>query len=294
MAGNKETPRERIERFKLRLIKELPADGASIGNITIRNKVGLGNTKKERDYYWKIRDELEAEGQLEIVPAGGKGGSVRRVPPVTEDVPPEKNRSNSTKAFPKEASLYKPMLRQIEDGWAKAMGMNFLVVEQTSHSGVGTGGRWTRPDIAALSVTTFPYLPEIRVDVVTFEVKHHSNSREFRLGIYEALAHSRRATQSFLLLYVPRTKASRLTETVDEICREAGEVGIGVIIAEKPDKYETWETRVPARRRNPNPEQLNRFLAGQLSAAARERLKKRLARSPEFPDETMRDESPDI
>jgi hypothetical protein len=51
------------------------------------------------------------------------------------------------------------MLGQIGDGWAKAMGMNFLVVEQTSNAGSGTGGRWTRPDIAALGVRRFPLSP---------------------------------------------------------------------------------------------------------------------------------------
>jgi hypothetical protein len=120
-------------------------------------------------------------------------------------------------------------------------------------------------------------------------VKHHSNAREFRLGIYEALAHSRRATQSYLILYVPKAKANKFTKIVAEVCVEAREVGIGVIIVERPDLSETWETRVPALRRDPDPEQLNRFLAGQLSAEAREKLESRLASSHQSIDAIVSD-----
>lgn len=59
---------------------------------------------------------------------------------------------------------------------------------------------------------------------------------------------------------------------LDEVEAEAKRYGIGLIVASKPDDYDTWEELVEAVRYEPNPERLNRFLAQQVTQGFREQL----------------------
>ena len=45
----------------------------------------------------------------------------------------------------------------------------------------------------------------------------------------------------YAVLHVPPESQAALQEVVDEICLEAKRVGIGVIVAEIPGDYQTWE-----------------------------------------------------
>src|SRR5436309_5657911 len=74
------------------------------------------------------------------------------------------------------------------------------------------------------------------------------------------------------LLHVPHFAKASLEVDIDETCREAKQQGIGVIIAEKPDSYDTWDEQVEAVRREPDPARLNDFLAQQVSLEFREHV----------------------
>ena len=90
--------------------------------------------------------------------------------------------------------------------------------------------------------------------------------------VYEALAHRRAATRAYVLLHVPAARQTELQDVVDEICLEAKRVGIGVIVAEIPEDYQTWEELVEAVRHEPDPQRLNDFLAKQVSQGFREKI----------------------
>lgn len=54
------------------LLYGVPADGATIGNMRLRKKLGWSN-----DRYFAVRDSLVDAGLVEL--GRGRGGSVRRV-----------------------------------------------------------------------------------------------------------------------------------------------------------------------------------------------------------------------
>jgi len=117
---------------------------------------------------------------------------------------------------------------------------------------------------------TYAYLPGRYFDVVTFEVK--PSDKIDVTAVYEALAHRRAATRSFVLLHVPDDMADAVDDTLVSIVEEAEKWGIGVITAGAPDDYNTWEVRSEARRHEPDPESLNDFLAAQIGEEAKELL----------------------
>jgi hypothetical protein len=55
---------------------------------------------------------------------------------------------------------------------------------------------------------------------------------------------------------------------------EAKRYGIGVIVAEDPADYDTWEEQVEPVRFEPDPSKLNDFIATQFAAGAKEEFLK--------------------
>jgi hypothetical protein len=137
-----------------------------------------------------------------------------------------------------------------------------------------TGGKWSRPDITVVGVSTYPYLPSKYLDVVTFEVK--TSDAIDVAAVYEALSHRRASTRSYVLLHVPSQRQDALSSDIDDLCDEAERHGIGVIVIAKPDDYNTWDVRVSATRTDPNPEKLSDFIAQQLPDKAKADLSRAL------------------
>src|SRR5205814_348136 len=78
----------------------------------------------------------------------------------------------------------------------------------------------------------------------TFEVKaaHAINVQ----AVYEALAHRRAATRSYVLLHVPNDQATDLEQLVVDVTNVARSHGIGVVTAADPGDYQTWDERAEA------------------------------------------------
>lgn len=106
--------------------------------------------------------------------------------------------------------------------------------------------------------------------MITFEVKPY-DALDVTV-VYEALGHRRAATRSYALLYVPSDKWDSVQAELDTICAEAKRLGVGVIVAEDPRRYDTWEELVEAVRNEPEPEKMNEFLAQQVSQGFREQI----------------------
>ena len=135
-----------------------------------------------------------------------------------------------------------------------------------------TGGKWSRPDIAMATVSTYPYLPGRHFDVITFEIKP-SDGIDITC-VYEALAHLRSATRAYVLLHVPNDQSDQLEERLLDVYAEAKKHGVGVLTAGTPDDYETWEEIVVAARSEPDPRRLNDFLAKQFTKEQLEQIMK--------------------
>src|SRR5690348_5652942 len=187
------------------LFTTLPADGTTTSNPTLQRRLGW-----DSDRYFRARDALVDMGLV----VRGRGGVVRRV--LAESTVEERTVAVVVEAgadplttaaaveavVKNELVLYEPMRHVIATDWAKDHRRDPLAVEITALQGRrATGGMWSRPDIVSVEVRTFAYVPGKYLEVATFEVKA-ANAINVQ-AVYEALAHRRAATHSYVLLHVP-------------------------------------------------------------------------------------------
>lgn len=259
--------KEQIESFESELLGYVPAVG-SVGNTTLIRNLRLKSQNWSDNLFWAIRNRLIERGQLER--GKGKGGSVRCVSTAAAvvDVPVEAE--PIAQQIQAERDLYEPMSKVIRRDWSPDSGLDVVIVEITAQGGRRSDGKWSRPDVTLASYKTYPYVPGRHFDLITFEIKP-TEGLDVTV-VYEALAHRRAATRAYALLHVPGDRRQALEEIVDEICLEAKRVGVGVIVAETPDNYQTWEELVEAPRNEPDPQRLNDFLAKQVSQGFREQI----------------------
>jgi hypothetical protein len=262
------------------LYAALPADGTTLSNPTLQKQLGWDSER-----YFRSRDVLVDMGL--VVRGRGRGGVVRRVLSETTaeertvavvvetGADPATTAATVEAAIKNELALYDPMRQVIATDWAKDHRRDPLAVEITALQGRrATGGTWSRPDIVSVEVRTFAYVPGKYLEVATFEVKA-ANAINVQ-AVYEALAHRRAATHSYVLLHVPAEQADQLEDAVSDVAEAARTHGIGVITAADPNDYDTWEDREEARRVEPDPERLNAFVATQLTDATRDLISRRL------------------
>lgn len=241
------------------LLELVPTDGTPIGNVRLLRELGWDEVK-----YWRVRESLLEEGQIER--GKGKGGSIRRsdqngARPVAKPV------RNS-----REAQLYESLLKVLSNEWVREMRIepDQIYFEITARLGKKrTGGTWTRPDITAVSVRSFQHLPAKYVDVWTFEVKPIESVDV--TAVFEAAAHASRATRSYALIQVPDQPQASFDETIDRCAREAARLRVGLITFSSKTEFETWETKVEAPRLETAPEALDEFI-GHLSESAKKRI----------------------
>ncbi|MEQ9106252.1 MAG: hypothetical protein RLO04_02155 [Limnobacter sp.] len=264
---------EQIEAKQQELLKSVPVT-ASIGNKALRDLLGQGWTE---DLYWAIRSRLIEHGQLE--PGRGRGGSVRIVPP--PQAQPEQPQAPAQPAaragiavtpdYTKEAELYEPISSVLRNNWSKEQGFDNYLVEITAKQGSRTtGGKWTRPDVTVVGYKTFPYLPGRFLEVISFEIKPTSSLDI--TAVYEALAHRRSATRAYVVGHVPQAASEDMKNEVEAVTEEAKKLGVGVIIADDPVDFDTWEVLLDADRVEPDPGRLNEFIARQTSPELREQI----------------------
>jgi hypothetical protein len=261
-----ERSEEELEGLQKAFLNKLESMQKERGSDFVGNVSLLGELAWPADLYWSVRDRLLNAGHVQL--GRGKGGSVHRVVTTPAEVPPGEGPAPQETA---EHQLYEPLAKALREGWVKSSRFRQSIVEITARQGRReTGGRWSRPDLAVIGFTTYVYVPGRHFDVVTFEVK--PTSAIDVTAVYEALAHRRAATRSYVVLHVPEAQESEMKTTLDEVCNEAERHGIGVIVVESPENYATWDERVVAKRTEPAPERLNDFIALQLSEGSKEEI----------------------
>ena len=253
------------------LMSKVPDNGEPIGNITLMKRLSW-----QPEDYWKIRNRLIERGMLDL--GKGKGGSVKR-PIKVVNIPDQavaaepRVEAAPRDDYQKEVALYPKIAKMLSDSWVAASLYDESVVQITAQQGSKlTGGKWSRPDIAVAVFSTYPYVPGRHFDVVTFEVKAPEGIDI--TVVYEALAHRRSATRSYVLLHVPLNFDAEPELGLDEVYAEAKKYGIGVITFGKVDEYETWEEVVEPVRVEPDPRRLNDFLAKQFTIKQLEQIMK--------------------
>ncbi|MFC4790448.1 hypothetical protein ACFO6X_15840, partial [Giesbergeria sinuosa] len=251
------------------LIQKVKDLGGSAGNNKLIRELGW-----DEDDYWIIRDRVVDLGSLRRYRA--RGGAVAIVPPPVAAEKTVANEQEAPQNFecpqpvePAERDLYEPVATVLRGAWAKDSRFRHHVVEITASQGRrNTGGTWTRPDIVVAALRVFPFLPGKFFDLITFEIKPSWALNV--TAVYEALAHRRAATQSYVWLHSADIDAD--AEAIDRITEEAERHGIGLIVATDPNDYNSWDIRVDPSRVEPDPEVLNEFIALQISDGAKDEL----------------------
>ena len=257
---------QQIKDLEEVLLAEIGKQGGKAGNIFLQREL-----KWDGDTYWAIHQRLIDAKRLR--PYRARGGAVALVDGgmagrAAEKLPVEAAHQD---AFAKEKPLYEPVAAILATSWAKDQGFRQHKVEITANrGGLKTGGTWTRPDVVLAAYRIFPFLPGRYLDVITFEIKPRAWIDV--TAVYEALAHRRAATQSYVWFHCPAEDRDGMAEILDRVTDEAERHGVGVIVASSPGEITTWETLADAERVEPDPELLNEFIDVQLSEPTKREL----------------------
>jgi hypothetical protein len=236
------------------LLRLVPEDG-TIGNTNLRRQLDW-----DEDHYFTVRNALVDKNILQI--GRGRGGSVYRVTPLAEGAA-EPDRAQPRRA--NERELYPDLRNALEQGWYQSLRHRNYIVQTTAAQGRRvTGGRWTRPDITVVAVSTYAYVPGRFMDVITYEVKPEDQWGVE--GVFEAASHSRFATYSHLLIHAPGGRQAIREEDIGRLEAECARFRIGLILAKDPRSYDSFEFLVDADRLQPDPEEMNKFIDTQISA----------------------------
>lgn len=254
------TPEEMTELSDI-LLNLVPKNGAPIGNVTLSEKfVKAVKNQLDKDIttddYWEVRNKLIEDNKL--LKGRGKGGSVSKV--IEEDI--SKVQQEKEERYAKEGELYDPLKNMLYEYWPKENNIKNFILEVTASQGRrATGGRWTRPDIAIVSVNTFSYLPGKFLEVTTFEIKPKDM---FEItGAFETAAHLAFAHYAFLAVHV--SKKSPKDDDFERLKSECRRLGVGLMTFLDPAKYETMEIVIDPQRAYPPPFNVNDFIHRQVS-----------------------------
>lgn len=267
MSGS-EPVREDLESLKKILMEILPQDGQSLGNTKARREFVKAakrqlNLELDDEAYWDIRNRLIEDGEVKT--GRGKGGSIHRT---TVSIPQAKP---SATIYKTESDLYLPVQETINKSWVKNYGIEDFVSEITAQQGGRvTGGKWTRPDISLFAIRIYPYVPGKSVELITFEIKHVGAYGVE--GVFETAAHSAFAHRSFLMLYVPNDSDN--FEGSERLTKEAERFGVGLVTFEDPKDWDTYNIRVEAEHKTPDPSELCDFIKVQFAPERREKIQR--------------------
>ncbi len=178
---------------------------------------------------------------------------------------------------PAEADYYDPFLEAVKKGYVKDNDIRRYVAELTARQGRrNTGGKWTRPDVTLVAIRTFSYLPK-QLEVISFEIK--LSLEDALEGVFEAAAHSAFAHRSFLAFPDPSPDATLPFDSPlwDRVVNECERFGIGLILFGAGVDWDTFDFQVTARRHNPDPAEVDKFITTQLSLEGQRDLRDLLA-----------------
>lgn len=248
-----------------------------IGNKTLREQLGWADEK-----YWRVHQEAFDAGRIEK--GRGNGGSVILVdtinPVAVADVAALEEdstaRTAEANALPqtdiRELELYPPVLQQLRQNWAKRRGLDECHCEATAQQGRrDTGGSWSRPDITAVGFKKYEFLPDVTLEIFSFEIKAAYDVSI--KGVLEALAHREAATRSYAIYHTAGRDFADFPEAI-RIEEIAVRHGIGVFAAKDINDFDSWAEIAAAQRGTPDPENLETFIKRTLSEDAKSKLRK--------------------
>ena len=240
------------------LLRLMPLEGGTIGNTRLEPIFEAAAREKgidvvPHDTYWHTREALRAAGLVDN--GRGRGGSLYRIGDVNRQTP-----GQLKELYTRELSLYMPFAHVVQTQWLPQRGVQpaCSVVKTTALAGKrNTGGQWTRPDVTAVYVRDYTYIPGRVLEVVTFEIKPHGGGTV--VGVYEALAHTRFSTRAYLAVHTPGEES-----LPTDVAYECERHDIGLITFVDPADFGTYEELLTPPRRSPDPERTDNFIRTQM------------------------------
>jgi hypothetical protein len=211
---------------------------------------------------------LISEGKIRS--GRGRGGSVAIVEDSTESI---SDQQTPLRPPIPEQELYAPIRKQLEAKWIATRGYDTFIIEETHSQGSrATGGTYSRPDITVVGVKKYLFLPTV-LEAVTFEIKPRSSVNV--VGVLEALSHRESVNKSYAVFHIG-TEEFDHSEEASRIEALSQRHGIGLILAEDPNNYDTWDIRSEAQWTNPDPDRLDAFINGLREEPNKEKLRRAL------------------
>ena len=236
-----------LEPEAVMLLEALPADGSSVGNYSLRSQLDLDD-----ETYTKAKRELRDHNLITV--GVGYGGTIARstVEADATEAP------ETSRVVSKESELYKPFRDWLKSSLADQL-INFYEVQVTATAKgfKKGGGKWSRPDITAVQVLKYDLLPEIAVEISTYEIKRAVDAGKLE-SVYEAAAHGRWAHRVSLVIEKAEEMFVIAQPILDEVRRFR--LGLYTMYRRTDGKFEVKEIIKPALTMDAQPENLSDLL----------------------------------
>jgi hypothetical protein len=174
------------------LLAALPSDGSTVGNYSVRSQLELHD-----ETYASAKRELRDKGLIKV--GVGYGGTVSRMSAARAAKAVEEPQQAGLVKF--EQELYEPFREWLQSYLASDQELPFSHVRITGppKGYRRSSGQWSRPDVTAVQVFRYDWLPEISVEVSTYEIKPAAEARKLE-SVYEAAAHGRWGHRASLVI----------------------------------------------------------------------------------------------
>jgi len=241
------------------LLAKVPSDGSAIGNGSLRTALK-----------WDVQKYLEVKQSLirkEVIrPGRGRGGSVSR----TTGTPEKKSLKPQPCEPPtKEKDTY-PIFKKALGTWAADQAWtDFFLEHKPTQGSRSTGGMWTRPDFVVVGYRQYEYTPGVSRDILTFEVKTADYTVD---AVFETASQSRFATESYLAVYrgKDQTIDDQLLRRTELECQR---FGIGLLVFGDNGDPNSWEWKLEAARKEPDPAEVEDFVSTQFGDSNKKRMR---------------------
>ena len=226
------------------VLDEVPIDGTRISNLRLRSKVELDN----ETYAAAVR-ELRESGAIRIGP--GRGGTVARTYAAAAEVHQRRDLAV------REGELYKPFINWLTSSWADVDSGFARALDTSGATGrQRSSGQWSRPDVTAVQVFRYPFLPDITVEVSSYEIKRAVDGLKLE-SIFEAAAHGRWAHRASLVIEDAGSGRESLSDRyLDDVRR----FNLGLYIVRLSGSEMEVDEVEPPGLQSPEPDQVNDLL----------------------------------
>ncbi len=250
------------------------------GNYSVSAKV-YQDLNFDIDRYRAARIPLIERGFVTL--SRGRGGRICIDSEAFLNISSEGGKAKKPAADTKEPEAsYYDRIKKIAESLCKDVYVGDYIVEVTARQGERDVGKWRRPDITAGGVEAFKFAQPKRVlNIVSFEVKLFDRCSVD--AVYEALAHGRFSTVSYLVIvfnsnderefYSVFDNNDRMINVYDE-CRKRG-VGLCGVSKDEIESPVFWYMLDP-RENAPDPYTVDDFVTRQLTEEARKFIADRL------------------